>query len=189
VGDAGDRNLMTTLDTRIKQSIRDIPDFPKPGIIFKDITPVVADPPLFRDVIAAFADRYQGKGLTTIIGIESRGFILGSILAYHFHKGFVPVRKKGKLPGEVISQTYDLEYGTDTLELHVDSIKKNQKVLVIDDLLATGGTAFGAIKLIEKLEGKVVEFAVIVDLPDLNGKKKLEAAGHKVFTLVEYEGL
>ncbi|EQC43707.1 adenine phosphoribosyltransferase [Bacteriovorax sp. Seq25_V] len=173
----------------IKKLIRTIPNFPHEGIMFRDVTTLLKDADGLQNTVELFVERYEKMDFDVVVGIESRGFILGSILAYHFHKGFIPVRKKGKLPGEVISQSYDLEYGTDTLELHVDAIKKGQKVLVIDDLLATGGTAFGAIKLIEKLEGKVVEFAVIVDLPDLQGKKKLEDAGHKVFTLVEYEGL
>ncbi|PIR20505.1 MAG: adenine phosphoribosyltransferase [Deltaproteobacteria bacterium CG11_big_fil_rev_8_21_14_0_20_47_16] len=175
---------MTTLDTRIKQSIRDIPDFPKPGIIFKDITPVVADPPLFRDVIAAFADRYQGKGLTTIIGIESRGFIFGSALAHKMGLPFHLVRKKGKLPYKTIQTSYDLEYGSATIEMHVDAITPTDVVLVVDDLLATGGTAAAACELVSRQGGRVHECAFMVELDFLNGRKLLKDT--PVFSLVHY---
>lgn len=179
----------TQVIEKIKSLIRTVPNFPHEGIMFRDVTTLLKSAEGLQLTTDLFCEHLKNVEFDVVCGIESRGFILGSVLAYKFNKGFVPIRKKGKLPAEVISQTYDLEYGTDTLEIHVDAISKGQKVLLIDDLLATGGTALGAIKLIEKLGGEVSEFGVIVDLPDLNGKLKLNHAGHKVFTLVEFDGL
>ena len=172
----------------IKKKIRTIPHFPKHGIMFRDITTLLQDSDGLRDVIHEFAKRYNKMKIDVVAGIEARGFILGGAVAHELGVGFVPLRKKGKLPYKTESVTYNLEYGTDTIEIHTDAIKKGENVLLIDDLLATGGTALGASKLIEKLGGKIAECAFIVDLPDLGGRKKLEGAGYKVFCLVEFEG-
>lgn len=174
----------------IKSRIRTVPDYPKKGIMFRDITTLIKDPVGFRLVIDNLTQRYiEGNvKFDVIVGIESRGFIIGGALAYTLGKGFVPIRKKGKLPAEKISHEYELEYGTDIIEIHKDAIKKGTKVLLIDDLLATGGTALASAALIEKLGGAVYEMAFIVDLPDVGGRKKLEAKGYKVFALTEFEG-
>lgn len=174
----------------IKSRIRTIPDYPKKGIMFRDITTLIKDPVGFRLVIDSLTQRYVRGDIRfdVIVGIESRGFIIGGAMSYTLGKGFVPVRKKGKLPAEKVSHEYQLEYGTDTIEMHKDAIKKGTKVLLIDDLLATGGTALAAAALIEKLGGKVVEMAFIVNLPDVGGIKKLTEKGYKVFSLTEFEG-
>lgn len=176
------------MSEKIKSKIRTVPDFPKKGIMFRDITSLLQDPVGLRMTIQNFMKRYIEEDIDVVVGIDSRGFILGGALAYELGKGFVPVRKKGKLPAETESVTYDLEYGTDTLEIHKDAIKKGQKVLIIDDLLATGGTALAAASLVKKLGGEVVELAFIVDLPEVGGAKKLKAAGLKYYTQVEFEG-
>jgi adenine phosphoribosyltransferase len=174
----------------IKSKIRSIPDYPKKGIMFRDITTLIKDPVGFRLVIDSLTQRYihADFDFDTIVGIESRGFIIGSALAYTLGKGFIPIRKKGKLPAEVVSQEYDLEYGTDRIEIHKDALKKGERVILVDDLLATGGTALASAALIEKLGGVVVEMAFVVDLPDLGGRKKLMNKGYKVFALTEFEG-
>ncbi|MGC2061358.1 MAG: adenine phosphoribosyltransferase [Thermodesulfovibrionales bacterium] len=174
----------------IKSRIRTIPDHPKKGIMFRDITTLIKDPVGFRLVIDNFTQRYI-KGdvhFDTIVGIESRGFIIGGALSYTLGKGFIPVRKAGKLPGETISHEYALEYGIDKIEIHKDAISKGEKVLLVDDLLATGGTALAAAALIEKLGGVVVEMAFIVNLPDVGGAKKLAAGGYKAYYQTEFEG-
>jgi adenine phosphoribosyltransferase len=174
----------------IKSRIRTIEDYPKKGIMFRDITTLIKDPVGFRLVIDNLTQRYiSGKiKFDVIVGIESRGFIIGGALAYTLGKGFVPIRKKGKLPAEIVSQEYELEYGTDSIEMHKDSIKRGTRVLLVDDLLATGGTALASAALIEKLGGKIVEMAFIVDLPEVGGKRKLASKGYKVFALTEFEG-
>ncbi len=174
----------------IKSKIRTIPDYPKKGIMFRDITTVIKDPVGFRLIIDSFTQRYIGKAhqFDVIVGIESRGFIIGGALSYTLGLGFVPIRKKGKLPAEKISHEYALEYGTDTIEIHKDAIGKGARVLLVDDLLATGGTALASAALIEKLGGKVAEMAFIVSLPDVGGHKKLTQKGYKVFALTEFEG-
>jgi adenine phosphoribosyltransferase len=174
----------------IKSKIRTVPDYPKKGIMFRDITTLIKDPVGFRLVIDTLTQRYVHADFDfdTVVGIESRGFIIGSALAYTLGKGFIPIRKKGKLPAEVISQEYALEYGTDKIEIHRDALHKGERVLLVDDLLATGGTALAAAALVEKLGADVVELAFIVDLPDIGGKKKLLEKGYKVFTLTEFEG-
>ena len=174
----------------IKSRIRTVPDYPKKGIMFRDITTLIKDPVGFRLVIDTITQRYitGDHDFNVIVGIESRGFIIGGALAYTLGRGFVPIRKKGKLPGEVEFQEYELEYGTDRIEIHKDAIKKGDRVLLIDDLLATGGTALAAAALIEKLGGTVMEMAFIVDLPDVGGKKKLTDKGYKVYALTEFEG-
>ncbi len=174
----------------IKSKIRTIPDYPKKGIMFRDITTLIKDPVGFRLVIDNLTQRYV-KGdvaFDTIVGIESRGFILGGALSYTLGKGFIPIRKRGKLPAEIVSQEYELEYGTDSIEVHKDAIADGAKVLLVDDLLATGGTALAAASLVEKLGGEVAEMCFIVDLPDVGGSKKLRDKGYKIFSLTEFEG-
>jgi len=158
--------------------------------MFRDITTLIKDPVGFRLVIDNFTQRYvQGDiPFDTIVGIESRGFILGGALSYTLGKGFIPIRKKGKLPGKVVQQEYELEYGTDIMEIHEDALLKGNRVLLIDDLLATGGTAMAAAALIEKLGGEVSEMAFIVNLPDVGGEKRLKDKGYKMFYLTEFEG-
>jgi adenine phosphoribosyltransferase len=174
----------------IKSRIRTIPDHPKKGIMFRDITTLIKDPVGFRLVIDNFTQRYiTGEvEFDIVVGIEARGFIIGGALSYTLGKGFVPVRKSGKLPGEKISHEYALEYGTDKIEMHLDSISKGTRVLLVDDLLATGGTALAAAALVEKLGGVVVEMAFIVNLPDVGGAKKLAEKGYKAYCQTEFEG-
>ncbi len=174
----------------IKSKIRTIPDHPKKGIMFRDITTLIKDPVGFRLVIDNFTQRYLKEDLEydVIAGIEARGFIIGGALSYTLGKGFIPIRKAGKLPGDVESHEYALEYGTDTVEIHRDAIEKGAKVLVVDDLLATGGTALAAAALIEKIGGTVAEMAFIVNLPDVGGEKKLREKGYSQYSLTEFEG-
>lgn len=172
----------------IKEKIRTIPDFPKTGIMFRDITTLLLDPDGLKETIDTLKEKYKDKQIDIIAGIEARGFIIGSALAYTLGLGFVPVRKKGKLPGDVKSYTYDLEYGTDTIEIHNDAIQKGQRVLLIDDLLATGGTSIAAAKLIEDCGGVVEEMAFVIDLPDVGGRKRLSDAGYSFSFLCEFEG-
>ncbi len=172
----------------IKSKIRTVPHYPKQGIMFRDITTLLKDPAGFRTTVDELAQRYAGVKIDKIAGIESRGFILGAPLAYVMNKGFIPIRKKGKLPAETIGHDYELEYGTDRIEIHTDAIQKGEKVLLVDDLIATGGTAEAACKLIEKMGGEIVECCFIIDLPDIGGHKRLEKLDHKVFALCEFEG-
>jgi adenine phosphoribosyltransferase len=169
----------------IRKAIRDIPNFPKPGIVFKDITPLLCNGRLFGKTIDIIAERYQGQKIDTVLGVESRGFIIGSALAYRLGAGFCIVRKPGKLPYETHSASYDLEYGTDTLEIHVDALPAKARVVIADDLIATGGTAAATAELVQKLGGEVVECAVVIELSFLNGREKLKP--HKVFSLVQYD--
>jgi adenine phosphoribosyltransferase len=174
----------------IKSKIRTIPDYPKKGILFRDITTLIKDPVGFRLVIDSLTQRYI-KGdvnFQIVVGIESRGFIIGGALSYCLGKGFVPIRKKGKLPADKITHEYELEYGSDIIEIHKDAIAKGDKVLLVDDLLATGGTALASAALIEKLGGTVSEMCFIVNLPDVGGHKKLMKKGYKLFSLTEFEG-
>lgn len=168
----------------LKSKIRDVPDFPKPGIIFKDITTLLQDPQALKETIEIFRKRFENKDIDVLVGIESRGFIFGAALAYALNKGFVPIRKPKKLPAETISQTYELEYGTDSIEIHKDAIRKGQRVVILDDLLATGGTASAAAKLIGKLGGKVVEAAFVIELEFLKGREKLN--GFDVYSIIQY---
>ena len=172
----------------IKSRIRTIPNWPKKGIMFRDITTLLKDPVGLKLSIDDFLKRYKKMDIDVVVGIDSRGFILGGALAYLLGKGFVPVRKKGKLPADTEKQEYQLEYGKDILEIHKDAISKGQKVLIIDDLIATAGTMVATINLVEKLGGQVIECAVIVELPDLNGREKIEKKGHQLFSLVKFEG-
>lgn len=170
----------------IKSKIRTIPDFPKPGIMFRDITTLIKDAEGLKKVIDILEERYKNKSIDAIAGIESRGFVIASALAARLNKGVVLVRKPGKLPSETIKQEYDLEYGKDAVEIHIDAITENQNILLIDDLLATGGTATAAATLIEKLGGKIEECTFIIELPELGGRKKL--AKWKIFSIVDFEG-
>jgi adenine phosphoribosyltransferase len=172
----------------IKSLIRAIPDYPAPGIMFRDITTLLKDPQGLALTTAAFVERYKDLNISKVAGIEARGFMFGTVLAHALGAGFIPVRKKGKLPAAVIGHDYALEYGTDRIEIHVDAIAPGERVLLIDDLIATGGTAEAACKLISTVGGVVVECAFVIDLPELGGRKRLEAAGQKVFALCEFEG-
>jgi adenine phosphoribosyltransferase len=172
----------------IKKLIRTIPDFPKPGIMFRDVTTLFHDPEGFRTVIEILRERYADQEIDAVVGVESRGFIVGAPLALALGCAFIPMRKPGKLPAATHSETYELEYGTDELHIHVDAIKPGERVLIIDDLLATGGTARAAARLVRHCEGFIVEAAFIVDLPDLKGHEKLEDDGVPVFAICEFEG-
>lgn len=169
----------------LKKLIREVPDFPKPGILFYDITTLLKDAGGLRDVIGALKTRYEGAPVDVILGIEARGFIFAPAVAYALGKGFVPVRKPKKLPAETVKAEYALEYGTDTLEIHKDAIRPGQNVLIVDDVLATGGTAAAVAGLVEKLGGKVAGLAFVVELDFLNGRGKLP--GREVFSLVHYD--
>ena len=169
----------------LKLKIRTIPDYPKPGIQFRDITSLLADPQAFKDVMDRFVKRYQDEQIDLVVGIESRGFILGAPLALRLGKGFIPVRKEGKLPGPTYGVDYDLEYGTDRVEVHKDAIPPGSKVLMVDDLLATGGTIGGSSRLIEKAGGIIVGYAFLIELVDLKGRNNLD---HPIFSLVTFEG-
>jgi adenine phosphoribosyltransferase len=165
-----------------KSLIRTIPNFPKPGINFRDITPLLASGTGFRHAIAVLAERYAGK-IDKVVGIEARGFIFGAAIAHQTQAGFVPVRKPGKLPAEAIGHDYELEYGTNRVEVHVDGLAKGERVVLVDDLLATGGTALAALALIERCGASVVECAFLIELLDLPGRKRIEQSGHRVHAL------
>jgi adenine phosphoribosyltransferase len=172
----------------IKSVIRTIPDYPKPGIMFRDVTTLFGNARAFRTTVDQLVQPYAGTRIDKVVGIEARGFILAGAVAHQLSVGFVPVRKKGKLPWRTISQTYELEYGTDTVEIHEDAVSRGENVLLVDDLIATGGTAEAAIKLIEKVGAQVVGCSFIIDLPELKGRARLEKLGKKVLSLVEFEG-
>jgi adenine phosphoribosyltransferase len=174
--------------TDVKDYIRTIPDFPHAGIMFRDVTTLFLDPRGFRMAIDQMLAPYAGVRVDKVAGLEARGFILGGAIAHQLSVGFVPIRKKGKLPGKTIEQAYSLEYGEATMELHDDSLSGGEKVLLVDDLLATGGTAEAGIKLIEKLGAEVIGTSFIIDLPDLGGRQKLEGLGMDVRVLCEFEG-
>lgn len=173
-----------SMETMLRENIRDIPDFPKPGIIFKDITPLLQNAEAFAATITSLVDRYRGKGIDVVVGIESRGFLFGAPLAHQLGAPFVPLRKKGKLPYETVDISYDLEYGSATIEMHTDAIAKGQRVLVIDDLLATGGTAGAACELVRKLGGELVECAFVVELAFLGGREKIH--GVPIYSMISY---
>ena len=176
---------MTVTFPRIRAAIRDVPDFPKPGILFKDITPILGDPALFAEVIDELASRYQSMRIDKIAAMESRGFIFGAPLAPRIGAGFVPLRKFGKLPYSTVAETFNLEYGTETLEVHTDAIAPGERVLIIDDLLATGGTAEAAVRLVKRIGGDVAEMAFVVELAFLGGRRRL--AGIPVYSMVVFE--
>lgn len=178
--------MQTDLSERLKNAIRDVPDFPKPGIIFKDITPVLRDAALFHETVQALAGHAREKHVTAIVGIESRGFIFGAAVADTLRVGFVPVRKPGKLPAETLSQTYELEYGTDTLEIHRDALMAADQVLIVDDLLATGGTAVAAVNLVKQTGAGIAGLVFVVELGFLAGRTKLSEYDSRA--LINYEG-
>jgi adenine phosphoribosyltransferase len=172
----------------IKEKIRAIPDYPKPGIMFRDITTLLQDARGFRKTVDEMVQPLAGTRIDKVVGIEARGFILGGAIAHQLSTGFVPVRKRGKLPWKTLAQEYQLEYGTDSMEIHIDAIQPGENILIVDDLIATGGTAEAAIKLIRAHKGNVVGCSFIVDLPELGGRKKLEALGVQVLSLCAFEG-
>ena len=164
--------------------IREVPDFPKQGILFKDITPLIGNPTVFQKVIDEFALRYKLEGIDAVVGIDARGFIFGSALAYRLNAAFVPIRKSGKLPFDKYEVTYDLEYGHDTVAIHQDAFPKNSNVLICDDVLATGGTLAASIELVEKLEGHILGIALLIELTFLNGREKIP--NYDIFSLIKY---
>ncbi len=170
--------------TYLKNKIRDIKDFPKEGVVFKDITPILSDAEAMKKALNLFLEQLKGVKIDKVVGMESRGFFFGTLLAQSLNAGFVPVRKPGKLPFETIAQTYDLEYGQDQLEIHSDSIKKGENVLIHDDVLATGGTAEAAVKLVEALGGNIVQLNFLIELTFLEGTKKL--GNHTIFSILKY---
>ena len=176
---------MNTKMENIKSYIRDIPDFPKPGILFRDITPLLQDPGVFRSIIETLAERYSSRDISKVVAIESRGFVFATPLAYELGVGFAPLRKEGKLPHETISEAYALEYGQTVIEIHRDAGKKGERILLFDDLLATGGTAAASLALLDRLGAEVVESCFVIELAALGGRQKI--VGPPVFSLVKYE--
>ena len=172
----------------IRDHIRTVPDWPAPGVMFRDITPLLSNPRVFRVLIDQFVHRYFDVRPNVIAGLDARGFIIGSVVAYELGVGFVPIRKKGKLPFTTVEETYELEYGSATVEMHTDAVKAGDRVVLIDDLIATGGTMMAGKKLLERLGAQVIEGAAIVDLPELKGSAKLRDAGLPLFTLVDFAG-
>ena len=175
-------------DMPIKSRIRTIPDYPREGIMFRDITTLLQDPVGFRKTVDELVQPYAGKRIDKVAAIEARGFIIGGAVAHQLSTGFVPIRKKGKLPWETIGEDYELEYGTDRVEMHTDAVADGDEVLLIDDLIATGGTAVAAVRLIEKAGGRVVGCSFVIDLPDIGGRKRLEDLGYDVSALCAFEG-
>lgn len=178
------------INAYLRDHIRTVPDWPAPGVQFRDITPLLQNPRVFRVLIDQFVHRYMAPELRpdVVAGIDARGFILGSVIAYELNVGFVPIRKKGKLPYATVEESYELEYGSATVEIHTDAVQHGHRVLLIDDLIATGGTMMAGKRLLEKLGAHVVEGAAIVDLPELGGSSALRATGLPLFTLVDYAG-
>ncbi|UTV28475.1 adenine phosphoribosyltransferase [Photobacterium atrarenae] len=172
----------------IKGSIQSIPDYPKPGILFRDVTSLLENPAAFKATMQVLIEQYKGKGITKVIGTEARGFLFGAPLALELGVGFVPVRKPGKLPREVIGESYELEYGQDTLEIHVDAIEAGDKVLLVDDLLATGGTIEATTTLVRRLGGVVEDAAFVINLPELGGETRLKKIGLNVFSICDFDG-
>ena len=172
----------------IKSKIRTIKNYPIEGVMFRDITTLLNDPIGFREVVDEFYNRYKDLKIDKIVAVEARGFIVGAPLAYLLNVGLVLIRKPGKLPSKTIYEEYDLEYGTDKIEIHLDSINKGERVLIVDDLIATGGTVAAAVKLVEKMDAEIIECCFVIDLPDIGGRKRLQNMGQKVFTLCEFEG-
>jgi len=172
----------------IKHHIRTVSDWPAPGVQFRDITPLLSNPKVFRVLIDMFVHRYFDARPSAIAGLDARGFIIGSVLAYELNLGFIPIRKKGKLPFTTVEETYELEYGSATVEIHTDAVQPGDRVVLIDDLIATGGTMLAGAKLLQRLGASVVEGAAIVDLPELGGSKRLRDSGLQLFTLLEFDG-
>mgnify|MGYP000565801145 CR=1 FL=1 len=179
---------MNTVIERINNAVKNVPDYPKPGILFKDVTGILDDAEAFTATISLLKEKYKNKGFTKIVGTEARGFLFGAPLAYALGIGFVPVRKPGKLPRETFAQQYELEYGMDTLEIHQDALNEQDKVLIVDDLLATGGTIEATASLIRKLGATTTDAAFVISLPDLGGEKKLADLDLSVYSILQYEG-
>lgn len=179
---------MSKIVSELEASIRSIPDYPKPGIVFRDITTLLGNARAFRRAVDELVQPYVGLKIDKIAGMEARGFILGGAVAHQLSAGFVPIRKKGKLPHDTVRIAYSLEYGVDEMEMHVDAVQPGEKVILVDDLIATGGTAVGAVQLLRQIGADVVSACFVIDLPDLGGRKKLEALGVEVRTLVEFSG-
>src|SRR5690606_6862857 len=177
-----------TLEDTLRSAIRNIPDYPKPGIMFRDITTLLGDARAFRRSIDELVHPYAGTKIDKIAGIEARGFILGGAIAHQLSSGFVPIRKKGKLPHETVRIAYSLEYGLDEMEMHRDGVAPGEKVILVDDLIATGGTAEGAARLLRQMGADIVAACFVIDLPDLGGRQKLERLGVPVTTLVSFQG-
>jgi adenine phosphoribosyltransferase len=173
---------------RLKQRIRAIPDYPKPGIVFRDITTLLQDPEGFRETVDLLVAPYSGRPVDKVVGIEARGFIIGGAVAHQLGAGFVPARKMGKLPWETVTKEYELEYGTDAVQIHVDCIASGERVLLVDDLIATGGSAEAALHLVDRVGGEVVGATFVIDLPDLGGSERLRRQGYAVSSLVSFEG-
>ena len=174
--------------SQIKSSIKSIPDYPKPGILFRDVTSLMENAPAYKASIQVLVEQFKDAGFTKVVGTEARGFLFGAPLALELGIGFVPVRKPGKLPRTTISQSYELEYGTDTLEIHTDAITSEDKVLIVDDLLATGGTVEATVKLIRQLGGDVKHAAFVINLPDIGGGQRLKSLGINAYSICEFEG-
>jgi adenine phosphoribosyltransferase len=183
-----DAVLMAQPAHYIRAHIRTVPDWPEKGVMFRDITPLLSDPRVFRVLIDQFVHRYFSPRPDAIAGLDARGFIIGSVLAYELGIGFVPIRKKGKLPFTTVAESYELEYGSATVEMHTDAVKPGDRVVLIDDLIATGGTMMAGRRLLERLGAVVVEGAAIVDLPELGGSQRLRDSGLPLFTLVAFDG-
>ncbi|MDK4701004.1 adenine phosphoribosyltransferase [Rhizobium sp. CNPSo 4062] len=179
---------MNTIASELAASIRSIPDYPKPGIIFRDITTMLGDARAFRRAVDALVHPYAGTKIDKVAGMEARGFILGGAVAHQLSSGFVPIRKKGKLPHDIVRIAYSLEYGVDEMEMHRDAVNPGERVILVDDLIATGGTAVGATKLLRQIGAEVVAACFVIDLPDLGGRRKLEELDVPVHTLVEFSG-
>ena len=183
-------DTVQSVNQYLREHIRTVPDWPAPGVQFRDITPLLQNPKVFRVLTDAFVHRYMepGRRPDVVAGLDARGFILGAVVAHELNVGFVPIRKKGKLPFTTVEETYEREYGSATVELHTDAVTAGQKVLLMDDLIATGGTMMAGKKLLEKLGATVIEGAAIVDLPELGGSQALQAAGLSLFTLIDFSG-
>ncbi len=170
----------------LKKTVRSIAGWPIENVIFRDLTTLMQDPAAFKESCDIFYNRYKDMNIDKIVGIDARGFVFGAVLAYHLNIGFIPVRKKGKLPHKTISESYSLEYGEDELEIHEDALEKGEKVIIIDDLIATGGTVGATAQLVEKLGAEIIECAFVIELPDLKGSEQIK--NHKIFSIIEFEG-
>ncbi|MFZ1680682.1 MAG: adenine phosphoribosyltransferase [Rhizobiaceae bacterium] len=180
--------MKTTLEQTLRGAIRTIPDYPKPGILFRDITTLLGNARAFRRAVDEMVHPFAGTKIDKVAGIEARGFILGGAIAHQLSAGFVPIRKKGKLPHHTVRIAYSLEYGVDEMEMHTDAVHPGEKIILVDDLIATGGTAEGAVKLLKKMGADIVAACFVIDLPDLGGRARLEALDVPVHTLIAYEG-
>ncbi|MEF9995091.1 MAG: adenine phosphoribosyltransferase [Burkholderiaceae bacterium] len=172
----------------LRSRVRAVPDWPKPGVVFRDITPLLSDPRSLNAIVEALVQRYLDEKLDLVAGIDARGFIIGGILAHRLNAGFIPVRKKGKLPAATLSHSYELEYGTGTVEIHADAARPGQRVLLVDDLIATGGTMLAGSALLRQVGAEVIECAAVIDLPELGGSRVLRETGHEVYALVDFAG-